>query len=244
MKVELGKIGSISHGVVLNRVKAKHLEQAKRYPLLTISRLLQEEEGEKPQQEMDFPVEETKISSLKLAKEGMIVIGLTSFHKAVVLTKEHEGMIISSNFLILEFPGGIMDPHYFAWYFNEHPKMRELQKTVMNGEGKVKVLSIRLIRELMIQVPDLVTQMAVGNLYALQNQKESLWKEKLRLEKEILSLRMTALTSVENEKNDFISGFFDQNMLERQSLIERQLTEIEKKKNMYAEEMKLLRCME
>ena len=95
MKVELGKIGSISHGVVLNRVKAKHLEQAKRYPLLTISRLLQEEEGEKPQQEMDFPVEETKISSLKLAKEGMIVIGLTSFHKAVVLAKEHEGMIIS-----------------------------------------------------------------------------------------------------------------------------------------------------
>lgn len=232
MKVELGKIGSITHGVVLNRVKSKDPERTSFHPLLTISRLLQEEEGLTPDQDMDFPVAADRVSGLKLAKEGMIVIGLTSFHKAAVLTKDHEGMIISSNFLILEFPGGIMDPHYFAWYFNEHPEMKKMRETVINGEGKVKVLSIRLIRELKIHVPDLVTQMAIGNLYSLQVKKERLWKEKLRLEKEMLFIRMTAMTkeSVDEES-------YDANRMTRQEFIERQLSEIEKKKKIYEEEL-------
>lgn len=234
MKVELGKIGSISHGVVLNRVKSVGHDESESYPLLTISRLLQEEEGLLPEQDINFPVAKNKVSGLKVAKEGMIVIGLTSFHKAAVLTKAHEGMIISSNFLVLEFPGGIMDPHYFAWYFNEHPDMKKMRETVIHGEGKVKVLSIRLIRELQIQIPDLVTQMVIGNLYALQTGKERLWKEKLRLEKDILSIRMTALTTECTDNQPDL-----QNMISRQSMIEAQLSGIEKTKKIYEEEMKL-----
>lgn len=234
MKVELGKIGSITHGVVLNRVKTSNMEEAEKYPLLTISHLLQEEEGMIPDHDIDFPVSTSKLSGLRLAKEGMIVIGLTSFHKAVVLTKEHEGMIISSNFLILEFPGGIMDPHYFAWYFNEHPEMKKLRETVISGEGKVKVLSIRLIRELKIQIPDLVTQMAVGNLYSLQIKKERLWKEKLRLEKDTLSIQMTGLTLGHDEKESSYES-----MMERQKVIEAELTDIEKKKKIYEAELEL-----
>lgn len=236
MRVELGKIGSISHGVVLNRVKAKNMANAHRYPLLTIRRLLQEEEGMTPDLEMDFPVDAEKVPSLKIAKQGMIVVGLTSFHKAAVLTKEHEGMIISSNFLILEFPGGIMDPHYFAWYFNENYKMRQLLESVMNSEGKVKVLSIRLIRELMIYVPDLVTQMAIGNLYSLQIQKERLWKEKLRLEKELLSAKMTTFIKEEDEENNWNLTA----VVERQEELMKQLAEIEDRKKIYEAEVNLL----
>lgn len=238
MRVELGKIGSISHGVVLNRVKAKNMENAKKYPILTIRRLLQEEEGMTPDQEMDFPVDGEKVPSLKLAKKGMIVVGLTSFHKAAVLTKEHEGMIISSNFLILEFPGGIMDPHYFAWYFNENYKMRQLLESVMNDQGKIKVLSIRLIRELLIYVPDLVTQMAIGKLYGLQLQKERLWKEKLRLEKEMMSARMTAFIKEDREEEEICVE--PALTMGRQEELRKQLEEIEEKRKIYEAEMQLL----
>lgn len=236
MRVKLGKIGSISHGVVLNRVKAKNMAKAQKYPVLTIRRLLQEEEGMIPDFEMDFPVDEEKVPSLKIAKKGMIVVGLTSFHKAAVLTEEHEGMIISSNFLVLEFPGGIMDPHYFAWYFNENHRMRQLLESVMNDQGKVKVLSIRLIRELMIYVPDLVTQMTIGKLYGLQMQKERLWKERLRLEKDMLSAKMT--TFIQEEEEEISVDFTE--IIRKQNELVKRLEEIEKKKKIYEAEIQLL----
>lgn len=110
----------------------------------------------------------------------------------------------------------------------------------MNGEGKVKVLSIRLIRELMIQVPDLVTQMAIGNLYSLQSQKECLWKEKLRLEKEILTGRMTALMSEQPKQPDQENSYDE--AVKKMIVLDVQLSELDSKKKIYEGEMKLLTC--
>ena len=236
MKVELGRIGSIQHGVVLNRVRPKEGEQVIWYPLLTISRLLQEEKGETPDETPMVPVGASKTESLKIAKEGMILVGLTSFHKAVVLSKEHEGMLISSNFFILEFPGGIVDPHYFAWYFNEHPYMEEKKAAAMKMDGKVKVLSIRLVRNLEIEVPSLVSQMAIGNLYALQLKKDRMWKEKLILEQK-------KLTSFLVHSSDGRMEFLEEKTEEKIKELEQELLEIEKKKVLYEQELKLFLAM-
>ena len=232
MKVQLGKFGEIKQGVVLNRIKPKEGEKAKLYPLLTISRLLQEEEGIYMEEQQMIEVSPNKTDSLRIAKEGMIVIGLTSFHKAVVLTKEKEGMIIPSNFLILEFPGGIMDAHYFAWYFNESPYQYMIKNSIIHGEGKIKVLSIQQIRNMEIEIPDLVTQMAVGKLYSLQLQKARLLKQILRKEMADLTDRMSRLIGdvtelqVEIDK-DFVNILYEQ------------LNHIDRKIKMYEKELKL-----
>lgn len=199
MKVELGKIGMINHGVVLNRVKPKGTEKSEQFPVLTIKQLLLEEEGELLESPVFMTAGESKKSSLRFAREGTIVIGLTSFHRAAVLGKKHEGLVIPSNFLILEFPGGIMDPNYFAWYFNEHPQMKKMREIAIQGDGKVKVLSIQVVRKLTIECPDLVTQMSIGNLYSLQKEKERLWKEKLRLEMAVLTEEMKKLAVKEEQ---------------------------------------------
>lgn len=201
MKAKLGKIGSIKQGVVLSRVKGRNGEPEKVFPLLTIGRLLQEEEGIPAEGQTEVSVAQSKESNLKLAREGMILIGLTSFHRAAVLTKEQEGMVIPSNFLILEFPGGIMDAHYFAWYFNENPRMKEQKSRIIHGEGKVKVLSIQEIRQMEVEIPDLVTQMAIGNLYSLQQKKSRTWKKILRMEMQDLTARMELLGKKENSQN-------------------------------------------
>lgn len=197
MKVELGKISTINHGVVLNRVKPKAGQEGMEFPVLTIRQLLQEEEGEAVEHLPCMTAAMDKIGHLRLAKEGTIVIGLTSFHQAAVLTKKQEGMVIPSNFLILEFPGGIMDPYYFAWYFNEHPAMKEMRQIAIQGDNKVKVLSIQAIRKITIDCPDLVTQMSIGNLYCLQKEKERLWKEKLKLEMLVLTEKMKQFATEE-----------------------------------------------
>lgn len=94
-----------------------------------------------------------------------------------------------------------MDAHYFAWYFNENPRMKEQKSRIIHGEGKVKVLSIQEIRQMEVEIPDLVTQMAIGNLYSLQQKKSRTWKKILRMEMQDLTARMELLGKKENSQN-------------------------------------------
>lgn len=113
------------------------------------------------------------MKNLNLAKEHSIVIGLTSFHRAAVLEKQHEGKIIPSNFVSIEFQNGIMDPYYFAWYFNEHPEIKRQRMIAIQGNSSVKVLSVHMIRQLMIECPNLSTQMSIGKAVLLSEAEKS-----------------------------------------------------------------------
>lgn len=184
MELLLEQISQITHGVVLNRIKPKILSEGEEYPILTISQLI--EDYEVP----TALVDRKKTKNLNLAKEHSIVIGLTSFHRAAVLEKQHEGKIIPSNFVSIEFQNGIMDPYYFAWYFNEHPEIKRQRMIAIQGNSSVKVLSVHMIRQLMIECPNLSTQMSIGKLYYYQKRKEVLLMEKMRLEEAILTEEM------------------------------------------------------
>ena len=185
MELLLEQISQITHGVVLNRIKPKVQSEGVEYPILSISQLLDEENGIR-----DYEVPSVFVDKKNLAKEHSIVIGLTSFHWAAVLEKQHEGKIIPSNFVSIEFHNGIMDPYYFAWYFNEHPEIKLQRSIAIQGNSSVKVLSIHMIRQLMIECPDLATQMSIGKLYYYQKRKQLLLMEKMKLEKSVLSEEM------------------------------------------------------
>ncbi len=187
MKLSLEQISHITHGVVLNRVKTDKPEKGTVYPVLSISQLLDEERGVFDAEIPKIIVKKEKENNLNLARERSVVIGLTSFHKAHVLEKKHEGKIISSNFVSLQFIDGIMDPYYFAWYFNEHPEMKRQKEMAIQGNSSVKVLSIHMIRKLMVECPDLSTQLSIGKLYYYQKRKQSLLLKKMRLEEEVLT---------------------------------------------------------
>ncbi|HIX72727.1 MAG TPA: hypothetical protein H9849_06860, partial [Candidatus Anaerobutyricum stercoripullorum] len=109
-KVELllEQISQITHGVVLNRIKPKVPGEGIEYPILSISQLLDEENGITDYEVPSVFVDKKKVDNLNLAREHSIVIGLTSFHRAAVLEKQHEGKIIPSNFVSIEFHNGIM----------------------------------------------------------------------------------------------------------------------------------------
>ncbi|MDO5146079.1 MAG: hypothetical protein Q4D60_03670 [Eubacteriales bacterium] len=190
MELLLEQISRITHGVVLNRVKPKIQNEGIEYPILSISQLLDEENGIRDYEVPSVFVDKKKENNLNLAKENSIVIGLTSFHRAVVLEKQHEGKIIPSNFVSIEFTDGIMDPYYFAWYFNEHPEIKAQRSIAIQGNSSVKVLSIHMIRQLMIECPDLSTQMSIGKLYYYQKRKQLLLMEKMELERSVLTEEM------------------------------------------------------
>ena len=182
MEFLLEQISQITHGVVLNRIKPKILSEGAEYPILTISQLIDEENGVWDYEVPTALVDKKKVKNLNLAKEHSIVIGLTSFHRAAVLEKQHEGKIIPSNFVSIEFQNGIMDPYYFAWYFNEHPEIKRQRMIAIQGNSSVKVLSVHMIRQLMIECPNLSTQMSIGKLYYYQKLKKVVLMENIRLE--------------------------------------------------------------
>lgn len=190
MELLLEQISQITHGVVLNRIKSKVPTEGIQYPILSISQLLDEENGIMNTEVPTVFVNQSKVGNLNLAKEHSIVIGLTSFHRAAVLEKHHEGKVIPSNFVSIEFHNGIMDPYYFAWYFNEHPEIQKQKEMAIQGNSSVKVLSIHMIRQLMIECPDLATQMSIGKLYYYQKRKQLLMLEKMRLENSVLTEEM------------------------------------------------------
>ncbi len=190
LELRLKQISDITHGVVLNRIKPKTTESGIEYPILTISQLLDEENGISNSEVPTVFVDRKKVKNLSLAKENSIVIGLTSFHQAAVLGSRHIGKVIPSNFVSIEFRNGIMDPYYFAWYFNEHPEIKKQRLIAIQGNSSVKVLSIHMIRELMIDCPDLATQMSIGKLYYYQKRRHLLLMERLRLEREVLTEEM------------------------------------------------------
>ena len=190
MEFLLEQISQITHGVVLNRIKPKILSEGAEYPILTISQLIDEENGVWDYEVPTALVDKKKVKNLNLAKEHSIVIGLTSFHRAAVLEKQHEGKIIPSNFVSIEFQNGIMDPYYFAWYFNEHPEIKRHRMIAIQGNSSVKLLSVHMIRQLMIECPNLSTQMSIGKLYYYQKRKKVLLMEKMRLEEAVLTEEM------------------------------------------------------
>lgn len=190
MELRLEQISKITHGVVLNRIKPKISADGVEYPILSISQLLDEEEGITDSEVPTVLVDRKKVRNLNVAKENSIVIGLTSYHHASVLGKKHVGKVIPSTFVSIEFNDGIMDPYYFAWYFNEHPDIRKQRLIAIQGNSSVKVLSIHMIRQLTIDCPDLSTQMSIGKLYYYQKQRQLLMMEKLRLERSVLTEEM------------------------------------------------------
>ena len=87
MELLLEQISQITHGVVLNRIKPKVQSEGIEYPILSISQLLDEENGITDYEVPSVFVDKKKVGNLNLAREHSIVIGLTSFHRAAVLEK-------------------------------------------------------------------------------------------------------------------------------------------------------------
>lgn len=190
VELKLEQISEITHGVVLNRIKPKVDADGVEFPILSISQLLDEENGITDSEIPTVLVDKKKVDKLILAEENSIVIGLTSFHRAAVLGKQHAGKIIPSNFVCIKFNDGIMDPQYFAWYFNEHPQIKDQRQIAIQGNSSVKVLSIHMIRQLDIECPDLATQLSIGKLYHLKRKRDLLLAERMKLENAVLSEEM------------------------------------------------------
>ena len=178
-------MGKLSIGLTLSRIEAKPGEAFQGFELFTMQELNKETGNNDVKIQSQFiKVSEKRLKDLTLSKQGMVVIGLTSY-KAFVITKAYEHRVIPSNFAYLQCDEGI-DPDYVAWYFNEHPQIQKQLTLAMQG-SIIRALSVQMLRELKIEVPPLALQQKLGSIYRLQSQRQKLLIEKRKLEEKIMN---------------------------------------------------------
>lgn len=186
--MKLEELGKLSIGLTLSRIEAKPGEAFQGFELFTMQELSKETGNNDVKVQSQFiKVSEKRLKDLTLSKQGMVVIGLTSY-KAFVITKAYENRLIPSNFAYLKCDEGI-DPDYVAWYFNEHPQIQKQLTLAMQG-SIIRALSVQMLRELKIQVPPLALQQRLGSIYRLKSQRQKLLIEKRKLEEKLMNQLM------------------------------------------------------
>lgn len=139
--MKLGEIASVRSGLVLSRKLARE-NPAQRYRLLNLRSITPE--GYIDLNETDVFDAKEKLTPEYLSQIGDIVIRLSAPYTAVLIDAESEGMVISSNFVIVRTDPQTLLPEYLYWLLNtpdlKH-KMFESSSSNMLGAVRPKFFS-------------------------------------------------------------------------------------------------------
>lgn len=178
-------LGKVNHGSIISRITAKPDELQEDIGLFTIQDLnIETGSYELKAENKTVSVSKENFDKELLAKENMVVIGLT-VHKSCVINKSHIGKIIPSNFAYMSLDESEVDLNYFVWYFNEHPNIKRQLQVASQGSTGIMAISIQMLRELEIELPDKIVQKQIGKVYDLRLKKEKMLYEKNILEKDL-----------------------------------------------------------
>lgn len=178
-------LGKVNHGLIISRITARPDEQKEEIPLFTIQDLnIETKSYESKIENKTVSVSKENFDKELLAKENMVVIGLT-VHKACIINKNHVGKIIPSNFSYMYLDENEIDLNYFTWYFNENPNIKKQLQIASQGSMGIMAISIQMLRELEIELPDIKVQKQIGKVYELRLRKEKILYEKNILEKKL-----------------------------------------------------------
>ena len=134
--MKLGEIASVRSGLVLSRKLARE-NPVQRYRLLNLRSIAPE--GYIDMNETDvFDAKET-LPGEYLSQVGDIVIRLSAPYTAVLIDEESEGMVVSSNFVIVRTDPQVLLPEYLYWLLNtSEVKHRMFENSSSNMLGAVK----------------------------------------------------------------------------------------------------------
>lgn len=199
--VRLQDVATVTQGTVLSRVETspedKMAQVINLYTMKDMNESLGMDYRGDSERVISIPIETNKLSKLKLASEKMVVVNLIS-QKAVAIRAQHNGLLIPSNFVIIEGKEHLA-PLYFEWYFNEHPFCRK-QLLIARQGTSISPLSIQMLRELEIVMPPVEKQELIGKMYRGIKKKQTLQMEQKQLEEQFMNY--TIINAIGDIHND------------------------------------------
>lgn len=121
----------------------------------------------------------------KLTKEGDIVIKLAAPYRAALIDKEHEGMFISSFCSVIRDLSKDVNPYYLTAYLNSDVCVAQLEQRAVGSV--MKMLSNGKLGDLPVPVPNMETQVEIGDYFEKSVKNIALLEKITKLEQEKLN---------------------------------------------------------
>lgn len=137
------------------------------------------------EQEELYEVEyKTEFDDKKLTREGDIVVKLSSPYDAAYVTKDDEGLLITSFCIIIRNTGKDVSSEFIAAFCNSGVYMRQVMNMVSGA--KVPMLTIGKVREAKTNYLPMEEQKQIAQFYKNLCEKEVVMERIISLEKERL----------------------------------------------------------
>lgn len=160
--MKLGSAATVRSGLVLSRKQAKEPPFV-RYPLLNLRSI--NPGGYIDSNETDVFSSTESLSSEYLTQSGDIIVRLTAPYTAVLIDESTEGLVVSSNFLIIRVDPHYLLPEYLVWLLNTPDIRREIyENTSSNMLGAVKA---KFFAEYEFTLLPLAKQAQIADIYAM-----------------------------------------------------------------------------
>ena len=132
----------------------------------------------------------TTFDDKKLTHEGDIVVKLSAPYNAVIIDKEHEGMLVSSFCSIIRNVNEI-DKRYLVAFLNSDVAQTQLKNSVVGTV--MSILSNGKLGELEIPVPSLEKQKEIGTFFEKTIKNRVILQKIMKLEEEKLTALIASL---------------------------------------------------
>ena len=181
MKCRIDEIAKLQPGQLLTRIREVDDPDVSGYVVYSGKHFLADSFQLGPDDGKQDKVIRTE-EDVMLVEPEMLLISLTT-NKAVIVSEAHEGHLLTSNYIRVDYDSSKIDPNYFCYVFNESDAVRKQIAMNEQGASLVSRLSLQQLRKFELLCPALEEQQLVGAIYRLQQKRELLQLEKIRLEK-------------------------------------------------------------
>ena len=176
--MKLGNIANVRSGLVLSRKQAREYSEIQ-YPLLNFRAI--NASGYVKKNELDVFNAAEYLSKDYLSQEGDIIVRLTAPYTAILIDKETEGMVISSNFLIIRTDYTVLLPEYLFWLLNSAKVKKSIyENTSSNMLGAIKT---KFFSDFEVHLLSIKEQRKIAEMNALAL-REAILLQRLAEEKE------------------------------------------------------------
>lgn len=176
--MELGKLAVVRSGLVLKRKESKS-NNGIAYPLLNLKSFREDAVLQKDSLDTFFASE--KLDQSYLTQCGDIVVRLSFPYTAVLIDSTTEGIVISSNFVVIRINTETILSEYLYWLLNSEAIKKDISKNVStNALGTVRP---QYYNNLKIHLLPIDQQKTIATIHQL-SRKETYLLKKLIEEKE------------------------------------------------------------
>lgn len=167
--MKLGELALVRSGLVLSRKQSRETSSF-RYPLLNFRSIAVDGDIELGEVDVFDATEVLKPEYISHA--GDVIVRLTAPYTAVLVDKDTEGMVISSNFIIIRTDSKKILPEYLYWLLNtSEVKQKIAENTSSNMLGAVKA---SYFNDFEISLLPIDGQQKIAALYLLSRRESRL----------------------------------------------------------------------